>query len=237
MEACIIKDGGHNIIDVANQPETGENDLSVENVPLLASESSTSMLPDEDDCDDDDDMTYDASKDEDCDDDDTPSEYAFDESKDDKEDCDEENERPLPYTTNSLSNTAAQVPTSPFATGGQGEARPTVTGTCYRIPVLLLHTYISYSLYHHYQRNYQSISRDASCQQQHRIRHCRKQWRHDDGSCIYILSWCHSICSCRIALKTVERRAFILFIHHLIIAFYGLHNKLFFANSTRMREK
>ncbi|CDS11052.1 hypothetical protein LRAMOSA03316 [Lichtheimia ramosa] len=127
VEACIIKDGGHNIIDVANQPETGENDLSVENVPLLASESSTSMLPDEDDCDDDDDMTYDASKDEDCDDDDTPSEYAFDESKDDKEDCDEENERPLPYTTNSLSNTAAQVPTSPFATGGQGEARPTVT--------------------------------------------------------------------------------------------------------------
>lgn len=221
-EACIIKDDEHKIIDVANQPETGENDLSVENVPLLASESSTSMLPDEDDCDDDDD--------------DTPSEYAFDESKDDKEDCDEENERPLPYTTNSLPNTAAQVPTSPFATGGQGEARPTVTGTCCRIPILLLHTYISYSLYHHYQRNYQSISRHASCQRQHRIRCCRKQWRHD-GSCIYILSWCHSICSCRIALITVERRAFILFIHHLIIAFYGLHNKLFFASSTRMREK
>ncbi|KAJ8659220.1 hypothetical protein O0I10_004934 [Lichtheimia ornata] len=113
------------VIDIANQPQTGENGLSVED----ASDPSTRLLQDEEDCDDDDnDDDSSRDDDEDCDEDEDgiSSEYVVDASKND-EDCDNENERPSPSATNASSKPAAQVPTSPFVTDSEDGARPTVT--------------------------------------------------------------------------------------------------------------
>lgn len=128
--ACIDSEGFtiHKtfVNDIANQPLIDENGLSVEN----PSEPSTHLLQDEEDCDGDGE-TYDSRDDnEDCDEDDNPPEYVVDTSKDDDEDCDNELERLSPYATNASSKPAAQVPTSPFVTGSSEDgARPTVTGT------------------------------------------------------------------------------------------------------------